>query len=134
VHVHSPKETLFRPVLGYLRAKRDPPSPPKGSTVENEGAAATAVALRWGSHLAVLADSAKPIGPRLVRPRRAGSATPEMARINVEVSAALAEWIHISREDRGGLGRPSSPGNLPCPDPPSSPDEGRLAYAGRPLI
>ena len=27
--VHPPKETLFRQVLDYLRAKPDPPSPPK---------------------------------------------------------------------------------------------------------
>jgi hypothetical protein len=59
--VHPPKETLFRQVLGYLRAKSDPTSPPKGSTVENEGAAATAVVLRWGFYLAVLADGAKPV-------------------------------------------------------------------------
>ena len=62
--VHPPKVTLFRQVLDYLRAKTDPPSPPKGSTVENEGAAAAAVALRWGSYLTVLVDSAKPGMPR----------------------------------------------------------------------
>jgi hypothetical protein len=59
--VHPPKETLFHQVLDYLRARPDPPSPPQGSTVEHEGAAAAAVALRWGSYLGVLADSSKPV-------------------------------------------------------------------------
>jgi hypothetical protein len=98
--VHPPKETLFRQVLGYLRVKSDPPSPPKGSTVENEGAAATAVALRWGSYLAVLADSAKPVWAEARSPAASRICNSEMARINIEASAALAEWIDISREDR----------------------------------
>jgi hypothetical protein len=98
--VHPPKETLFRQVLGYLRAKSDPPSPPKGSTVENEGAAAAAVVLRWSSYLAVLADSAKPVWAEARSPAASRICNSEMARINIEASAALAEWIDISREDR----------------------------------
>jgi len=72
--VHPPKKTLFRQVLGYLRAKPDPPSPPTGSTVENEGVAAAAVALRWGCYLAVLADRAKPVW--------AEARSPEASRIS----------------------------------------------------
>ena len=98
--VHPPKETLFRQVLDYLRAKPDSPSPPKGSTVENEGAAAAAVVLRWGSYLAVLADSAKPVWAEARSPEASRICDSEMARINIEASAALAEWIDISREDR----------------------------------
>jgi hypothetical protein len=98
--VHPPKETLFRQVLDYLRAKSDPPSPPKGSTVENVGAAAAAVALRWGSYLAVLADGAKPVWPEARSPAASRICDSEMARINIEASAALSEWIDISREDR----------------------------------
>jgi hypothetical protein len=98
--VHPPKETLFRQVLDYLRAKPDPPSLPKGSTVENEGAAAAAVILRWGSYLAVLADRAKPVWAEARSPTASRICDSEMARINIEASAALAEWIDISREDR----------------------------------
>ncbi len=91
--VHPPKETLFRQVLGYLRAKSDPPSPPKRSTVEHEGAAAAAVVLRWGSYLAVLADRAKPVWAEARSPAASWIGDSEMARINIEASAALAEWI-----------------------------------------
>jgi hypothetical protein len=59
--IHPPKVTLFGQVLDYLRAKSDPASAPNGSTVENEGAAAAAFVLRWGSYLTVLADSGKPV-------------------------------------------------------------------------
>jgi hypothetical protein len=72
--VHPPKKTLFRQVLGYLRAKLDPPSPPTGSTAENAGVAAAAVALRWGCYLAVLADRAKPVW--------AEARSPEASRIS----------------------------------------------------
>ncbi len=99
--VHPPKETLFRQVIDYLRAKSAPPSAPKGSTVENEGAAAAAVVLRWGSYLAVLADSAKPVWAEARSPAASRIGNSEMARINIEASAALAEWIDISRNDKG---------------------------------
>src|SRR5580658_3797282 len=59
VIVHPPKVTLFHQVLDYLHAKSDPPTPP--TIPDYEGAAAAAIALRWGSYLAVLADSAKPL-------------------------------------------------------------------------
>jgi hypothetical protein len=99
--IHPPKETLFGQVIDYLRTKSDPPSPPKGSTVENEGAAAAAVVLRWGSYLAVLADNAKPVWAGARSPEASRICNSEMARINIEASAALAAWIDISREDRG---------------------------------
>ena len=95
--IHPPKVTLFHQVLDYLRAKPDPPALPNCSTVENEGAAA-AVALRWGSYLAVLADSAKPIWAEARTPGTSRISDSEMARINVEASAALAEWVDIARE------------------------------------
>jgi hypothetical protein len=99
--IHPPKVTLFHQVLDYLRAKSDPPSPPNGSSVENEGAAAAAVVLRWGSYLAVLADGAKPVWAEARSSEASRICNSEMARINIEASAALAEWIDISREDRG---------------------------------
>ncbi len=98
--VHPPKETLFCQVLDYLRAKSDPPPPPNGSTVENEGAATTAVVLRWGSYLAIVADGAKPVWAEARSPTASRICNSEMARINIEASAALAEWIDMSREDR----------------------------------
>lgn len=59
-----------------------------------EGVAA-AVILRWGSYLAVLLDHDKPIWPEVHSPRTSRISDEEMARINIEASAALAEWIDL---------------------------------------
>ena len=99
--IHAPNVTLFHQVLTYLRAKSDPAVPAAGPTAEQEGLAAAAVAFRWGSYLAVLADSAKPVWAEARSPETSRIHDTEMARINVEASAALAEWVDVSREDRG---------------------------------
>src|SRR2546425_13135098 len=65
--IRSPKATLSQQVLAYLLAKPDPPRRPSGSMVGREGVAAAALALRWGSYLAVLLDRDKPSGPRFAR-------------------------------------------------------------------
>lgn len=98
--IHPPKVTLFHQLLDYLRAKSDAPTPSRPLSVEDEGIAALAVALRWGSYFAVLVDEAKPIWHE-ARPGTSRIANSEMARINIEASAALAEWIDIARDDRG---------------------------------
>jgi hypothetical protein len=99
--VHPPKLTLFHQVLDYLRAKPDPPAPPASLTIESEGMAAAAVVLRWGSYLAVLADIAKPVWAEARLPETSRICDSEMARINIEASAALAEWIDVSRTNHG---------------------------------
>jgi len=86
-------------VLAYLRRAPDPPTPPPGSVVDHEGAAATAVALRWGSYLAVLADRSKPVWAETGSPGTSRIADSEMARINVDASAALAEWVDLCRSE-----------------------------------
>jgi hypothetical protein len=96
--IHPPRVTLFLQVLAYLRAKADPPAPATGAAVANEGTAAAAIVLRWGSYLAVLADSAKPVWAEARSPGTSRICDSEMARINVEASAALAEWIDVCRE------------------------------------
>jgi hypothetical protein len=95
--VHPPQVTLFRQVLDYLRAKPDPPT--DCVTIEVEAAAAAAVALRWGSYFAVLADRCKPLWPQARSPGASRISDSEMARINIEASAALAEWIDLLREE-----------------------------------
>ena len=100
--IHPPTTTLFNQVLAYLREKRDPPQRPSGSMVGREGVAAVALALRWGSYLAVLLDHDKPIWPEVDSPSTSRMSDEEMARINIEASAALAEWIDIYRADPGG--------------------------------
>jgi hypothetical protein len=97
-----PATTLFHQVLAYLERKRDPPRRPSGSMVGREGVAAAALTLRWGSYLAVLFDHDKPGWPEIQSMHTSRISDAEMARINIEASAALAEWIDIYREDPDG--------------------------------
>jgi len=91
--------TLFHQVMAYLRGKRDPPGRRPRLTLGREGVAAAAVVLRWGSYLSVLFDRDKPIwkAGRLNETSRISDG--EMARISIESSAALAEWIDLRRSD-----------------------------------
>lgn len=100
--IRPPETTLFHQVLAYLRAKPDPPGSPSGSMVGREGVAATALVLRWGSYLAVLLDRDKPLWSAVRSPEVSRISDEEMARINIEASAALAEWIDLYRADPGG--------------------------------
>jgi hypothetical protein len=101
--IRPPVTTLFHQVLSYLRAKPDPPKRPYGSMVGREGVAAAAVILRWGSYLAVLLDRDKPVWSEVHSVSTSRIGDQEMARINIEASAALAEWIDLFRADPGGL-------------------------------
>jgi hypothetical protein len=103
--IRPPDTTLFHQVLAYLVAKPDPAVRPRGSAAGREGLAAAAVVLRWGSYLAVLLDRSKPVWPAAtLRDRTSRISDSEMARINIEASAALADWVDLYRaEDGGGL-------------------------------
>jgi hypothetical protein len=100
--IRPPATTLFHQVLAYLRAKPDPPKRPSGSMVGREGVAAAAVVLRWGSYLAVLLDRDKPVWTEVHSASTSRICDQEMARINIEASAALAEWIDLYRAHPGG--------------------------------
>ena len=100
--IRPPDTTLFHQVLAYLRAKPDPPRRPSGSMVGREGVAAAALVLRWGSYLAVLLDRDKPLWSAVHSQGISRISDEEMARINIEASAALAEWIDLYRADPGG--------------------------------
>jgi hypothetical protein len=100
--IRPPSATLFHQVLTYLEAKPDPPKRLSGSMVGREGVAAAALILRWGSYLAVLLDRDKPLWPEVHSVSTSRISDEEMARINIEASAALAEWIDLFRVDPGG--------------------------------
>jgi muconolactone delta-isomerase len=100
--IRPPETTLFHQVLAYLRAKPEPPTRFSGTMVGREGVAAAALVLRWGSYLAVLLDRDKPVWPEVRAARTSRISDAEMARINIEASAALAEWIDLYRRDPGG--------------------------------
>ena len=53
--VHPPAKTMFEQVVEYLSSSVELPSYPP-LLIGEEGVAATAVCLRWGSYLAVLAN------------------------------------------------------------------------------
>lgn len=97
--VHPPERTLFEQVIEYLESL---PSPGyQGIHIGVEGVAATAVCLRWGSYLAVLADHDKPLWPQAQRKGLSRITDSEMARINIEASAALEQWVELMRSDYG---------------------------------
>jgi len=100
--IRPPKTTLFHQVLAYLDQKPDPDKPPPGRMVGREGVAAAAICLRWGSYLAVLLDNGKPLWSEVRSPKVSRISDEEMARINIEASAAAAEWIDLYRCDPTG--------------------------------
>jgi hypothetical protein len=100
--IRPPETTLFHQALTYLRAKPDPPKRPSGSVVGREGVAAAALVLRWGSYLAVLLDRDKPVWTEVSSASTSRISDDEMARISIEASAGLAEWIDFYRADPGG--------------------------------
>jgi hypothetical protein len=59
--------------------------------VGREGVAAAALILRWGSYLAVLLDHYKPVWPEVGSASTSRISDEEMARINLEASAALTQ-------------------------------------------
>jgi hypothetical protein len=71
----------------------------EGLSIGREAVAATAVCLRWGSYLAVLLDRSKPVCAGVQDPDHSRIADSEMARINIEASAALEQWIELMRRD-----------------------------------
>ena len=96
--VHPPETTMFEQVLDYL-ASLPQDAGYLGLDIGREAIAATAVCLRWGSYLALLADRDKPLWSQASEGRLSRIADSEMARINIEASAALAQWIELMRTD-----------------------------------
>jgi hypothetical protein len=90
---------MFDQLIDYL--EQCPVSGCPGIRIGHEAIAATAVCLRWGSYFAVLADRDKPLTkPCGLDEAVAGRiADTEMARINIEASAALEAWIDMMRVD-----------------------------------
>jgi hypothetical protein len=124
--VSPPDPPLFRQVLEYLRAKPDPKRRPCGPALGREGVAAAAVTLRWGSYFAVLADGTKPLWDAVHTPSRSRISEEEMARINLEASSAMAQWIDLYRSDPGAHARlvDRALAHLPMPTRTAKPRRG----------
>lgn len=98
--IDPPQPSMFRQVLDYL--ERGPTSAPPRLLPHEQARATTTLCLRWGTWMAVLLDPTKPADPRLARHREDNYAlitAGEMRRINLEASAALADWIELRRQD-----------------------------------
>ena len=100
--IHPPENTLFHQVIAYLHDKPDPRKIPSKLSAGREGVAAAALILRWGSYLGVLLDHNKPAWSKIASQKTSRISDSEMARINIEASAALAEWVDLFRENNGG--------------------------------
>jgi hypothetical protein len=87
---------MFEQLIGYLSEKPTPSDCPSPRAGEAAVAAAT-VCLRWGSYLAVVADQDKGLWPEARNVGLSRIHDSEMARINIEASAALAHWIELMR-------------------------------------
>jgi len=105
--IRSPKATLSQQVLAYLRAKPDPPRRPSGSMVGREGVAAAALALRWGSYLAVLLDRDKPVWPEVRSARKEKTGPPRFFSTS---RAKIPFRSQSSRASRAMATKSSGPG------------------------
>ena len=100
--VSPPHTTMYRQVLSYLEeTTRNKKVPPKSQLHFGEVAIATvALCIRWGSYFAALTDHDLPQWAAAIDPEVSCIGDGEMARINIEASAALSDWIDLMRTDQ----------------------------------
>jgi hypothetical protein len=100
--ISPPQTAMYQQSLSYLEeATKDLKAPPKSQLHFGEVAIATVgVCLRWGSYLAVLTNRDQPQWTAAFDPGVSCIGDGEMARINIEASAALARWIDLMRADQ----------------------------------
>ena len=95
--VTPPGRPMFRQVVDHLEAK---PRPADGYVrLGDEARATVAVCLRWGSYFALLVDSSRPFSPDAWDENTSQIADDEMARMNIEISAAIQWWLTLKRSD-----------------------------------
>ena len=100
--VSPPHTTMYRQVLSYLEeTTRDEKVPSKSQLHFGEVAIATvAICIRWGSYFAVLTNRDLPQWAATFDSEISCIGDGEMARINIEASAALSDWINLMRADQ----------------------------------
>jgi hypothetical protein len=100
--VSPPHTTMYRQVLSYLEeTTRNEKIPPKSQLHFGEVAIATvAICIRWGSYFAVLTNHDLPQWTATFDPEVSCIGDGEMARINIEASAALSGWLDLMRADQ----------------------------------
>ena len=76
------------------------PVPPDGYVrPADEARAAVAVCLRWGSYFAALADASRQFSPNIHDETASQIDDDEMARMNIEISAAIQWWLTLKGSD-----------------------------------
>jgi hypothetical protein len=100
--VSPPQTTMYRQVLSFLEeTTRNEKVPPKSQLHFGEVAIATvALCIRWGSYFAVLTNRDLPQWTAALDPAVSCISDGEMARINIEASAALSDWLDLMRADQ----------------------------------
>jgi len=100
--ISPPQTAMYRQALSYLEeATKDMRAPAKSRLHFGEVAIATvAVCLRWGSYFALLANHDLPQWTAAFDPEVSCIGDGEMARINIEASAALSDWIDLMQADQ----------------------------------
>ncbi len=100
--VSPPQTTMYRQVLSYLEeTTRDEKVPSKSQLHFGEVAIATvAICIRWGTYFAVLTNRDLPQWAATLDSEISCIGDGEMARINIEASAALSDWINLMRADQ----------------------------------
>ena len=100
--ISPPQTAMYRQILSYLEeATKDVKAPAKSRLHFGEVAIATvAVCLRWGSYFAVLANHDLPQWTAAIDPEVSCIGDGEMARINIEASVALSDWLDLMRADQ----------------------------------
>jgi hypothetical protein len=95
--VTPPGVPMFRQVVDHLEAK---PRPADGYVrLADEARATVAVCLRWGSYFAALVDASRPFSPNAWDENTSQIADDEMARMNIEISAAIQWWLTLKGSD-----------------------------------
>ena len=95
--IAPPPTPMFQQVAEYLDAK---PLPSAGYVrLADEARAAVAICLRWGSYFTLLADASRPFSPNVRDEQASHIDDDEMARMNIEISAAVQWWLSLKYSD-----------------------------------
>jgi hypothetical protein len=93
--ITPPATPMYEQLLAYLieATKGQKIQPQSALNFEEAAIATVAVCIRWGSYFAVLNNSELPLWSASKTTSCIGDS--EMARINIEMSAALTQWISL---------------------------------------
>jgi len=102
--VRPPVTSMYEQLIAYLESKPDPMCS-NLSGINQDALTATTLCVRWGTYLAVLMDSSKPLWSHANDTAVSAISNGEMARINIEASAALERWLNLYQVDDGRTAR-----------------------------